>query len=477
MSFLLRALRAALGALALLALLALAAPALAADQAGRWQVTAAAPLAPRYPAVTAWTGSRLLVWGGVDQSTFSTDGALYDPRSDTWHAMAESPLPPGWVTAAMWTGRELIVWGVTECTGRPGHCTDSSFADMGARYDPEADAWRSIAAYPALAPDGCDFLASGRGVWTGRLMLVWGDQLCGSSPDATAGAAYDPNRDEWTPIPPAPMPARANAAVAWTGSRMTVWGGAPVVTGDARADGASYDPVRERWDVMAASPLQARAAAASVWAGGRLLVLDGYVPGPGGLLSDGAVYDPARGAWQRVAPVPLSPRALPDVVAAGRDVFVWGGYADLTGDAVPGHLADGALYDVGADRWLALPPLPIGGASDAVWAGDRVLVWGSAQDLRGAAWFPPSGLLAGLPFPSLAAGAGGAALLMLVLGVALLAFRRRRRPVAAVQPQVVTAPAPAATDARPARFCGLCGRALVQGDRFCRGCGATAERS
>jgi N-acetylneuraminic acid mutarotase len=478
MSVLLCVLRAAIGALAMLAApLALVSvtPAMAAGEAGRWHAIGAAQLAPRYPAVTAWTGSRLLEWGGYDRDTFYTDGALYDPGTDTWRAMAASPLPPGYIAVAAWTGRELVVWGVHECRDSPNQCGSGSFDDQGARYDPRTDEWRWMTGNPALAPAGCTFFQSGQGIWTGRRLLVFGDQQCGSS-QAAVGATYDPTGDTWSPIALAPIGPRIFAAAAWTGSRMMVWGGLDASSAAAFADGASYDPARDRWDVLPAGPLQGRWATSSAWAGDRMVVVDGR-PGSAGAFSDGAAYDPVGRAWRRIAPVPLTARSWPNVVAVGPNVFVWAGFADLSSPVPDAPLADGALYDVRADRWLALPPLPVGAVSDAVWAGDRVLAWGSTQHSRGAAWFPPSGLLAGLPFSSLAAESGAAALLVLVLGVALLTFRGRRRPVAAAQPKVVAAPAPAAADPRPARFCGLCGRALVEGDRFCRGCGATAERS
>ena len=58
--------------------------------------------------------------------------------------------------------------------------------------------------WPSLVPAGCFFFEAGQGVWTGRQLLVWGLQRCGSSLTNT-GAAYSPNTNSWTPIAAAPL--------------------------------------------------------------------------------------------------------------------------------------------------------------------------------------------------------------------------------------------------------------------------------
>ncbi|HVW33112.1 MAG TPA: hypothetical protein VHL53_11275, partial [Acidimicrobiia bacterium] len=86
----------------------------------------------------AWTGSRVMVWGGgttdspgdVPPATVTTGGSAYDPVGDRWEPLPASPLAPRARTAAVWTGREFIVWG-----GEADYAHRAQFAD-GAAYTP-----------------------------------------------------------------------------------------------------------------------------------------------------------------------------------------------------------------------------------------------------------------------------------------------------------------------------------------------------
>jgi hypothetical protein len=68
----------------------------------------------RIGAVTAWTGSRLLVWGGdVGRTALAPlrGGLSFDPAGDGWTPLPRSPLEARTDAVAAWTGRELVVWG------------------------------------------------------------------------------------------------------------------------------------------------------------------------------------------------------------------------------------------------------------------------------------------------------------------------------------------------------------------------------
>jgi len=56
-------------------------------------------------AAVAWTGKRLLVWGGK-----SAGGFAYDPATNRTATLPKSPLQAREDPAAAWTGRALVVW-------------------------------------------------------------------------------------------------------------------------------------------------------------------------------------------------------------------------------------------------------------------------------------------------------------------------------------------------------------------------------
>jgi N-acetylneuraminic acid mutarotase len=167
--------------------------------------------------VVAWTGTRMLVWGGGNASTdYLADGAAYDPATDTWSPMhAGGPTGPG---LSVWTGSELIIWQ----------------GQSGAAYNPATDSWRPLPT--DLAPDQ----ANGPGVWTGTELLIWG-----GDPDYGPGGRYNPKTNTWGAMTTAGQPGPRRAPIAaWTGTEMLLWGGAlaadrvPI----ALADGARFTP-------------------------------------------------------------------------------------------------------------------------------------------------------------------------------------------------------------------------------------------
>jgi hypothetical protein len=81
-----------------------------------WRRLADMPM-PRHRHVAVWTGDQLLVWGGKSASPTSSTpsappyGVVYDPATDRWSAMPPSPLKAHTDAIAAWTGTELIIWG------------------------------------------------------------------------------------------------------------------------------------------------------------------------------------------------------------------------------------------------------------------------------------------------------------------------------------------------------------------------------
>ena len=60
-----------------------------------------------------WTGTQMIVWGGVTQNGLVLNtGGRYDPSTDSWTATSTTNAPAGrWVHTAVWADSEMIVWG------------------------------------------------------------------------------------------------------------------------------------------------------------------------------------------------------------------------------------------------------------------------------------------------------------------------------------------------------------------------------
>jgi N-acetylneuraminic acid mutarotase len=110
---------------------------------------------PRSQHGTVWTGSEVIIWGGVDEESNSLNsGARYDPSTDTWTPMAA----PAWLDGltwpvAVWTGTEALFWNET-----------------GALYNPSTDTWRSMSTVNTPRSDHSKPL----GVWTGDALVIFG---------------------------------------------------------------------------------------------------------------------------------------------------------------------------------------------------------------------------------------------------------------------------------------------------------------
>ncbi|MBZ4423189.1 hypothetical protein [Myxococcus sp. RHSTA-1-4] len=203
-----------------------------------------APSARRYHSAV-WTGEELLVWGGTGGAQVDTalgDGAAYSPETDTWRPLRAEGAPRArWAHTAVWTGTELVVWGGLGCgsdgPGAPRYCED------GARYDSKRETWTPLPKAGAPTPRTGHSM-----VWTGQEVLVWGgaSSACanGTSGACADGAAYDPARNQWTALSARGAPAaRAGHTAVWTGQAMFLWGGMGASEGEATLlDGALLVP-------------------------------------------------------------------------------------------------------------------------------------------------------------------------------------------------------------------------------------------
>lgn len=136
------------------------------------------PLAPRGGASAIWTGEEMIVWGGCDAEPCQTrfaDGAAFDPDTGNWRMIAESPLEGLWYHSAAWTGSEMLIAGGMSA----------------AAYSPDSDSWRLLPDPPFhvgfLHPDGSarrDYVGA---VWAGDRYVIWEpreDQVAAYEPES-----------------------------------------------------------------------------------------------------------------------------------------------------------------------------------------------------------------------------------------------------------------------------------------------------
>ena len=182
--------------------------------ADEWSAIPAAPIAPRFGAVSAWTGSEVVIFGGQrpqEEGPFENliDGAAYDPAAGTWREIPESPLEPRGALEAVWIGDEFMVFGGTDPE------TGGDLIDVAA-YDPEADAWRTLPDLPAAQ-------SVPTVTWTGDVVYVVGGDT--EDPTAPTFLVYDPDADAWVEQPDAPGAPRTFHDAVWTDAELLVWGG------------------------------------------------------------------------------------------------------------------------------------------------------------------------------------------------------------------------------------------------------------
>jgi N-acetylneuraminic acid mutarotase len=343
--------------------------------------TGGAP-AGRINHTAVWTGAEMIVWGGVTGGTmpsftYTNTGGRYVPATDSWSATpTASPCPLARALhSAVWTGTEMIVWGgVTASSYISITCTNA-----GGRFNPATGVW--TATPTSGAP-------TGRGghscVWTGTQMVVWGGLsscLTVSMTYANTGSRYTPG-GSWTATTTANAPsARALATAVSTGEEMIVWGGGngsyPNLT--TTNTGGAYRLSDDTWRATSTSGdcPTARGGQTAVWTGAEMIVWGG---GGDGNTNTGARYVPSTDAWAATSTGSNCPvaRAAHTALWTGSEMFVWGG-------AISGSYPDyiytntGGLYDPAGDTWRATStgtncPTARGGHS-AVWENGKAILW------------------------------------------------------------------------------------------------------
>lgn len=328
---------------------------------GTWTPLDPGPLSLRGGASAVWTGSELLVWGGVDTTTWDgpvnpalADGAAYDPARDRWTMLPPAPIEGRGYHTATWSGSEMLVFG----GGGPSY--EATAHVDGAAYDPAKSTWRTLA--PAPLPLGPHY----EGTWSdGELFVV------GTEGAVVHAAAYHPQLDHWTVLGAPELTATSinnRIAVAWVDTR-----GVVLTTPSSSADPAQvlvFDVNNGDW---------ASSRTPQAW------WLTDPTPFDGTLVSvakapigEGPIsYDPGTNAWENW-------RSLPGFSCEG------GHQLERTGDSIfATACGTSGFYDPDASTWQPATSPGAGLAEHIVWTGDELL-WLGFQWVEGDQTQTPS---------------------------------------------------------------------------------------
>jgi N-acetylneuraminic acid mutarotase len=327
---------------------------------GTWITMADAPIQGRTDHTAVWTGTEMIVWGGVggpatndDQRTSDgSDGAAYAPATDTWRVLPEAPISRLHSHSAVWTGREMLIWG--------GLTLDNARVGGGAAYDPTSNTWRGLPA-PPFAPTGTQ-----AAVWARDQWIVVDGVPAGNGATQLNAAAYRPDSNGWDPFPALVLSSADAFSLAWTGQEVIV------LTDSIAVPSAGYslslgDPERS-WRPIAAPPsLRITAQGAETWTGTEVLVASSLASGEDRVVA----YDPSKDGWRGAASPPFG---------LGGGSSTWTGTLAIFGLGT-GGMDRRTVYDPTRDAWFGIPDAEGIHRESAtqVWADDRLLLWGGFE--------------------------------------------------------------------------------------------------
>ena len=359
--------------------------------------------AGRIEHTAVWTGSEMIVGGGITSSGYEHTMGRYNLATDSW--ITQSHIAMTAKHTAVWSGSEVIyysgymvpnypyascsfMYAQWLCNNPYGYWSDAS------RYNPATDTWSY-------------FSASSRShhsaVWTGNEMIVWGGRLSdvyncfcfehccimctGCEPTPTTryytlsnGIRYNPATNNVTSIT-SPL-ASMEGSIIWTGQEAIVWGGRqyskncscpdpciypPYACGhicqcseSSSTDdiGYRYNPNIGAWTQL--STVNAPAGQyghSAVWTGTDMIIWPGAKK-----------YDPVNDTW-----TPISTNGAPSngpSVWTGAEMLTWGGGTN-----------QGGRYNPYSDTWTPVSTTNAPSAraiNTIIWTGEKMIVWGGA---------------------------------------------------------------------------------------------------
>jgi hypothetical protein len=371
-----------------------------------WGRLASPKIAPRSVAQVAWTGTRLIVFGGQGRSGTLLDGASYDPATNRWsplpplprmNAPAGSKAEPVGATA-VWAGDDFFVWVTRQVSRAIPDGEEISAGIQALRWRPGAGTWQAGPTPPSGVP-AFDATA----ISTGSDIALLDGSSClpaESCPGRETGSAalyHLPSRT-WSSV-------RTNAVLENPGS--FVWTGrtlvdvSPYLTVDGYVVGgysAAFDPSIGSWASLPQLPVpgappQGATVTGALWDGSELID-SGLVLTPASGASRGATVsslptcppisfpDWVGGTFCGPAPGPGNGNG-PDGSCLGDETAPPCGAGMVAGRYYPYTLLTACTNDYIDGRWWT-NELPGGTGPSDVWMAVNV-------NETGAGWIGPNG--------------------------------------------------------------------------------------
>lgn len=299
-----------------------------------WTTLSNITIAPRQEHTTFFLPpSTIGILGGIvpaEQLAATTDlMQFYSIPNNTWTTKASIPRPLNHVNAAVSGGKIYILGGLADDPAGPPawRGTPESWV-----YDPETDAWESIAAMPVEGARG----SAAVGVYEGKIFLAGGMTALelfegGQQVSVTTVSIYDTSSGEWLEVPEAAKnipAARDHSGAAVVGHKMYVLGGRDHGQENVRDTVFILDlrDLEKGWRTSDARMPTPRGGVAAGVIGKTIYTFggEGNTAVESGVFNQTEAYDTVHDRWEKLAPMKI-PRHGTYAVGVGSRVYIPGG--------------------------------------------------------------------------------------------------------------------------------------------------------
>ncbi len=281
----------------------------------------------------------------------------YDPATDKWAQKKTMPLLSHHVAFTEHRGKIYAFGGFTLPASGPPAWTP---IDNAWEYDPAADSWKALAPMPTRRGSPVAVTVGDKMYVIGGAMTPPGSKETAVHPQrphvsAATVEEYDPASNTWRQRASMPTP-RNHATAGVVNGKVYVIGGragaAFISAGSSNVDVVEeYDPSTDTWGSARARMPSARSAMASGVHGGRIYVTGGEGQNAQMMYTFRALeaYDPAANRWSALPSMPVSRHGLAGAVIGNR-LHMVSGDVQSAGTGVQVHTESHDAFELEAAR-------------------------------------------------------------------------------------------------------------------------------